>query len=51
MNWAYIVFLLCSGLNGVLLGMHDVNVLSLKYIVWVSIPIVTWLCGRFYKEG
>jgi hypothetical protein len=51
MNIALIIFWLCAGLNGAMLALNDISILSWQYWVWMLIPIVTWLCGRFHEEG
>ena len=51
MNWALVIYYFCCGLNGALLAMNDVSMLSIRYWVWMFIPIVAWSCGRFHEEG
>ena len=50
MNMAYILFLICCGINGAMMTHNGLSFVSWEYWVCLMLPIVSWMLGRMYNE-
>ena len=47
---AYIIFLICGSMNGVLMSHLDISIASWEYWISLTIVIASWICGREYED-
>ena len=50
MSFPFFIYLLVGGINGVLLSLNGFGLSDWQWWAWMTIPIVTWLCGREYES-
>ena len=47
---AYVIYLICVGMNSVLLHHLGLSVAQWEYWLSITLIIVAWICGREYKK-
>lgn len=47
---AYVIYLICCAIHGVMMAHLDVSIVSLEYWISFSTIIAAWMCGRTYEK-
>lgn len=46
---AFVIYLVCCGMHGVLMSYLDISVAQWEYWISLTILIASWICGREYE--
>ena len=49
-SMAYVIYLICCGMNGVLMSHLGLSLGRWEYWVSMTLIIVSWICGREYEN-
>lgn len=50
MSFPYFIYLLTAVINGVVLYLNGFVLSDWQWWVWMTIPVITWICGREYES-